>query len=374
MKSPDRPKKLSLAFVRNVATPGKYYDRDGLILVVSAGGAKRWVQRLTIGGRRRDIGLGSAYRITPAAARRIAAKNRLLARAGEHPLAAPAVSRGSQEARPQTLARFVLNRFRRRKAEEKGAKAAREEYGLMRNHIHPIIGRRPVADLTSAEIRDALEKVRKVNPNVAKAARTRLIEILDEAVRDGFRKDNPADHPETRVLPAPKRTTAEGDKRKARVLAELPSLLQVLEASPRRPSLLRLIRFNLLTLRAPQECRLARWEQIDLQARLWRFPKMQAEGGAVVEFGLLDAHIAILEEARQIAKGGGTGWVFYNPQNIGAPYKANASYKAMRDLEFDIQVLDFRRAHEYLNRTASHEQSDLEAWLAYLQSAPTISS
>lgn len=42
-----------------------------------------------------------------------------------------------------------------------------------------------------------------------------------------------------------------------------------LENSRRQPNLLCLIRFTLLTLRSPQECRLARWEQIDLAAGTW---------------------------------------------------------------------------------------------------------
>lgn len=45
------PKPLTLAFVRHVTVPGRYYDRDGLILTVSSSGAKNWTQRLTIQGR-----------------------------------------------------------------------------------------------------------------------------------------------------------------------------------------------------------------------------------------------------------------------------------------------------------------------------------
>ena len=80
------PQPLTLAFVRNISTPGKFYDGDGLILVVSAKGAKSWMQRLTVLGRRRYIGIGPASTITPAAARNIAARNRDIARAGGNPL------------------------------------------------------------------------------------------------------------------------------------------------------------------------------------------------------------------------------------------------------------------------------------------------
>jgi hypothetical protein len=38
--------------------PGRYGDGNGLYLVVSSTGAKRWVQRIVVDGRRRDLGLG----------------------------------------------------------------------------------------------------------------------------------------------------------------------------------------------------------------------------------------------------------------------------------------------------------------------------
>ena len=48
---------LSAAFVRTVTAHGVYSDGNGLTLRVDRSG-KRWVQRLTINGKRRNIGLG----------------------------------------------------------------------------------------------------------------------------------------------------------------------------------------------------------------------------------------------------------------------------------------------------------------------------
>jgi hypothetical protein len=41
------------------ASPGKHEDGGGLRLVVSQSGARRWVFRFTLSGRRREMGLGS---------------------------------------------------------------------------------------------------------------------------------------------------------------------------------------------------------------------------------------------------------------------------------------------------------------------------
>ena len=48
---------LSVAFVRTVTVHGVYSDGNGLTLRVDKSG-KLWVQRVTINGKRRNIGLG----------------------------------------------------------------------------------------------------------------------------------------------------------------------------------------------------------------------------------------------------------------------------------------------------------------------------
>ncbi len=51
-------KALSAASVRALKEPGRHADGNGLYLLVEPSGAKRWVLRTVVRGRRRDIGLG----------------------------------------------------------------------------------------------------------------------------------------------------------------------------------------------------------------------------------------------------------------------------------------------------------------------------
>src|SRR5262245_61253119 len=74
--------------------PGRHADGAGLYLEVDPprhpgerAGARRWLLRTVVHGRRRDIGLGSASIVTLAEAREEAAKFRKTARAGGDPLA-----------------------------------------------------------------------------------------------------------------------------------------------------------------------------------------------------------------------------------------------------------------------------------------------
>tara|TARA_B100000886_G_scaffold270811_1_gene194784 strand:+ start:170 stop:454 length:285 start_codon:yes stop_codon:yes gene_type:complete len=56
--------KLSALFVKKTNKPGKYSDGLDLYLIVEPTGSKRWEQRLTIRGKRCDLGLGNTKRIT----------------------------------------------------------------------------------------------------------------------------------------------------------------------------------------------------------------------------------------------------------------------------------------------------------------------
>lgn len=61
--------RLTVAFVESVRRPGKYHDPFGLYLRVESTGRRYWEQRVTVGGRRRTLGLGSYPVVTLRAAR-----------------------------------------------------------------------------------------------------------------------------------------------------------------------------------------------------------------------------------------------------------------------------------------------------------------
>ena len=79
--------RLSIARIRSLSTPGRYGDGDTLYLVVAGGGSKSWLQRVTVNGKRRDIGLGGWPTVSLAKARERAFANRVAVAGGRDPLA-----------------------------------------------------------------------------------------------------------------------------------------------------------------------------------------------------------------------------------------------------------------------------------------------
>ena len=80
--------KLTVKKVRALNEPGMYGDGSTLFLKVTPSGSKQWIQRVTIHGKRRDIGLGGISWVSLDEAREAAFENRRVARRGGDPLAA----------------------------------------------------------------------------------------------------------------------------------------------------------------------------------------------------------------------------------------------------------------------------------------------
>ena len=78
--------KLTARAVAALSKPGKYSDGGGLYLQVTAAGAKSWVLRYQLAGRRRDMGLGSATVFSFAEARDKARTTRKLVAEGIDPI------------------------------------------------------------------------------------------------------------------------------------------------------------------------------------------------------------------------------------------------------------------------------------------------
>ena len=78
---------LSATRVKALKEPGRYSDGGGLHLYISKAGHKSWVLRITVDGRRRDIGLGGYPSVSLALAREKAADNRAAIAEGHDPVA-----------------------------------------------------------------------------------------------------------------------------------------------------------------------------------------------------------------------------------------------------------------------------------------------
>lgn len=129
-------KALSALKVKNLSTAGKYADGSGLYLVVDPSGAKRWLLRIVVQGKRRDIGLGGLSIVSLTEAREKAVEYRKVAREGGDPLAA---KRAAQKVIP-TFKEAAEIVHAEHKATWKNAKHAQQWINTLTQYAFPIIG------------------------------------------------------------------------------------------------------------------------------------------------------------------------------------------------------------------------------------------
>lgn len=85
---------LTATAIKAAKEPGRYGDGDGLYLVIGKRGGKSWIVRVQKDGRRRDIGLGSAKKVSLKLARERAAQVREQIECGIDPVTERQKSRG----------------------------------------------------------------------------------------------------------------------------------------------------------------------------------------------------------------------------------------------------------------------------------------
>jgi len=181
-------KALSAVQVRKITKPGKYFDGQGLYLKVDTSGARRWIQRIVIRGKRTEIGLGSASLVSLAEAREIALENRKQARSGGDPLR----SRREEQA-VLTFEEAARKVYELHRPSWRNAKHAAQFISSMENYAFPRIGAHKVAEVTTADVLAVLTPIWLEKPETARRVRQRIGTVMKWAVAQGWRQDNPAD-------------------------------------------------------------------------------------------------------------------------------------------------------------------------------------
>jgi hypothetical protein len=158
---------LSAAKVRGVSEPGRYPDGNCLYLVVDDNGAKHWVLRLVVHGKRRDIGLGGLRTVSLADARDKATRLRKIARDGGDPVVelrrerriVPTFTDGAK-----TLHASLAQSFR-------NEKHSAQWIDTLKTYAFPVLGNRRLDHIESADVLTALSPIWISKPETARRVR-----------------------------------------------------------------------------------------------------------------------------------------------------------------------------------------------------------
>ncbi len=281
-------KALSAAFVRT-APPGRHCDGNGLYLFVQPSGARSWVQRLVIRGRRRDFGLGSVALVSLAEAREKARANRKLAREGGDPLAAKRRAKGMP-----SFAEATERVVEQKRAGWRNPRQAHDWMASLRRYAFPRIGGVPVSDVTSGDVIEILIPIWHKKATTARCVRQRIRTVLEWAVAMELRTDNPCD----RIGPVLGPQGAVVQHMRALPHREVASALETVRTSDAIPVAKLALEFLVLTAARWGEVRWAEWSEIDRNAGVWTIPATRMKAKREHRVPLCHRAVEILDAAR----------------------------------------------------------------------------
>ena len=310
---------LSATRVKAIKEPGRYSDGGGLHLYISKAGRKSWVLRITIDGRRRDIGLGAFPSVSLAKARVKAGDHRAAVADGRDPLAdkrAPAIPTFREAA----CAVHEANKPRWR-----NPKHVAGWMQSLERHAMPTLVNTPLDRIDRGDVLRVLTPIWTARPETARRVRQRMRTVFRWAMAHGFMETNPAGEVIDGALPTMPKVKAHF---RSLPYQEVGSALGSIDGSQASIPAKLCFRFVVLTAARSGEARGATWDEIDLQGRVWRIPSERMKAGVEHRVPLSRQSLDLLVEAQVVRDE--SGLVFPSPIKQGSPMSDMTLTKILR--------------------------------------------
>lgn len=322
------------------AKPFKVSDSHGLYLLVNPGGSRLWYLKYRINGKESRLGLGAYPDVSLAYARQQRDGIRKLLTQNINPSQQRIAEKAARS--PEKTFKHVALSWHKSNRTWSENHASRL-LASMNNHIFPVIGHLPVAELKPRHFIDLLKGIeQKGLLEVAARTRQHMCSIMRHAVHQELIENNPAANLEGIIAPPVKRHYP------ALPLERLSELLARIEDYQQGRELTRLaVSLTLHLFIRSSELRFARWSEIDFRNKIWTIPATRESIPGVRYSGrgakmrtphivpLSRQSITILEQIQEIS--GHQELVFPGDHNPYKPMCENTVNKALRLMSYDTK-------------------------------------
>ena len=285
---------LSATGVRALREPGRYSDGNGLHLFIGKTGNRSWVQRVTIDGRRRDIGLGGYPAVSLKQARRQATLNREAITDGKDPLAE------RRRASVPTFREAAQTVHAANRPRWKNQRHAASWLQTLEHHAFPKIGNMPINTIGRADVLSVLTPIWTTIPETARRVRQRMRTVFRWAMAHETIESNPAGEAIDGALPSQPKVKAH---LRALPYRETAEALRTVDASQASQASKLCLRFLVLTAARSGEARGASWDEIDTDGAAWTVPASRMKAGEEHRVPLSTQALGLLGEAHRLRDG-----------------------------------------------------------------------
>ena len=257
------------------AKPGRHSDGDGLHLVVSETGRKKWVLRYQVAGVRKDKGLGAYSAVGLKDARERASEARKLVARGVDPIEADRAARKAAKPIPtfKDIAKLVIEDAQGKSVNAKVRYQWERHLGPA--YSGPLLDR-PVHEITAVDVAAVLRPVWRSKPEVARKLYPAIRRVFDRArviLRDEHgiaMLENPARWDDLKAMGFETPRELSKGNHPSLPHGQIPQFIAALRM--RRTTAALALELLILTNVRTSALRQAKWPQFDPDRALWRVP------------------------------------------------------------------------------------------------------
>lgn len=288
--------KLTNPRIKSAKSKDKAYklaDGAGMYLQVTPAGNKYWRLKYRFGGKEKTLALGVYPDVKLAAARVKRKAARELLDAGKDPGLAKKEAKRQEIMQANNTFEGVAREWHGKQKHRWTDRHANKVMSSLDNNIFPALGARPIADISPPELLDVLRVIEHRGALVvARETLQRCSAVFRYAIASCRAERNPAADLQGALKP-PK------ESHYASLSAEdLPEFLGKLEAYDGHKMTQLAMRLLMLTFVRTVELRGAKWDEIDIENKLWRIPAERMKQGVMHLVPLSDQAIECLAELR----------------------------------------------------------------------------
>jgi integrase len=296
---------LTALRIKNEKAAGMYADGAGLYLRVQESGAKSWIFRFQLNGKRREMGIGTLAERSPVEAREEAAKLSAKVRLGVDPIDARQLDKLTKidsvakvAAGAITFAQVAKDFITAHRAGWSNEKHADQWETTLETYAGPVIGDKPVSEIGTEDVLRILQPIWTSKTETATRVRSRIELVLSYAKALKMRQgENPAAWRGHLDALLPKPTKLKNVRHHpALPFDRMPEFMEVLRKISGGGA--RALEFAILTAARSGDVRGATWAEIDMKGKVWTVPgdRMKIKGKADHRVPLSDSALALLEE------------------------------------------------------------------------------
>ena len=332
--------------------PYKLADEKGLYLFIQSSGSKLWRFDYRFGGKRKTLALGSFpdVGLSDARDRRDAARKLLAndADPSETKKAAKASKVGLQLNSLEVVAReWASSYFTNKSASHQQRTLRRLEL-----YIFPWMGSRQISEITAPQILEAVKRIENLN-KLETAHRTlqAVSQVFRHAVQTGRAMRDPCVDLRGALPAAVVKHMAAFTEPK-----QIAGLLRAIDGFTGSFTVQSALRLSPLVFTRPSELRTAKWADIDLEAREWRYRVSKTNTMHLVP---LSTQAAKLFSEMKSLSGHGE-FVFQGGHDPKKPMSAAAVNAALKRMGYDTQQDITAHGFRAMARTILHERLGID--------------